>query len=115
MSMASSLGQLRLPGIQHRHRQTGHVLNLHVPGAAPVALEHQIIGISEGGSLHKLQQGFTRVLLPLVGLSREHHGNRLTVGGELLGSLLGPLHQLGETSFRLMDGPGLQDPLSHQL
>jgi hypothetical protein len=32
-----------------------HALNLHVPGAAPVQPEHQIIGISEGEALQKLQ------------------------------------------------------------
>jgi hypothetical protein len=32
------------------------------------------------------------------------------VGGQLLGRVLGPFHQLGEAGFRLMDGPGFHDP-----
>jgi hypothetical protein len=45
--------------------------------------------------------------MAVVVLSRNHDRNRLTVGGELLGLLLSPFHQLGEMSLGFLDRPAL--------
>jgi len=45
--------------------------------------------------------------MAVVVLSRKHDRHRLTVGGELLGLLLSPFHQLGETGLGFVDRPAL--------
>jgi hypothetical protein len=45
--------------------------------------------------------------MAVVVLSRKHDCHRLTVGGELLGLLLSPFHQLGETGLGFVDRPAL--------
>jgi hypothetical protein len=46
--------------------------------------------------------------MAVVVLSRKHVRHRLTVGGELLGLLLSPFHQLGETGLGFVDRPATQ-------
>ena len=80
---------------------------LHIPGEIRAPFKIEVIDSHQRRAADERHQRFPFVPMAEVVLSRKHDRHRLTVGGELLGLLLSPFHQLGETGLGLVDRPAL--------
>lgn len=80
---------------------------LHIPAEIRAPLKIKVIDTHQRRAADERHQRFPFIPMAVVVLSRNHDRNRLTVGGELLGLLLSPFHQLGEMSLGFLDRPAL--------
>ena len=80
---------------------------LHIPGEIRAPFKIEVIDSHQRRAADERHQRFPFVPMAEVVLSRKHDRHRLTVGGEPMGLLLSPFHQLGETGLGLVDRPAL--------
>ena len=74
-------------------------LEFRILGEIRAPLKIEVIATHQRRAADERHQRFSFMPMAALVLSRNHDRHRLTVGGELLGLLLSPFHQLGETSL----------------